>query len=125
MLSFTTKPNEKIERTDAFVAANTYYVMASDGALYTTLAALLAAGKVPFPGLDPMMNMGELTLHSENSGANGSPFFFRVNTATAPTSDNAVHEAGGGQQYGIEGTITNLWLAVTDGTDKVIASLRY
>jgi hypothetical protein len=118
-------PNRASARYSA--AGTGWVLIASDGTAHATYAALQAAGKVPFPGLDAGMFLQTLQLRSENaSGADGSPFYYRVGSTTAPADD---HEAmlcsGSGQVHTVPCPVRLLWLKKTVSGDEIIIEGRY
>lgn len=111
-------------------------ILASDGSSYTTLALLQAAGKTPFPGLDPGMNLGKLSTRSIATGgtADGSPFSFLYNQAKPASIAAMKYQSGSGQerQEGSTKSLGNelfmlweLWFAMSVGTDIFEATFEY
>lgn len=98
-----------------------WLILASDSTTYTTLALLLAAGKKPFPGLDPGMFCQSVTVE-DVTAANSIAIGW--NAATAPTGDSATLIPGG-SQYTIPGQIWNLWIQKSTGTDHVVVTVLY
>lgn len=106
-------------------------MVASDGSTYTTVAALLAAGKQPFPksdgthGLDLGMKLQSVTLSSANAGAAGSPFYVAYNPQTPPAGTAAEEIQPGGLYFTEGGHISQLWLALTAAGDTIDLLARY
>lgn len=116
---------------DALFSANTtaWQLLASDGTGYSSLALLLAVGKVCWPGLDKGMNIGALSLETRAADAAGSPFYYYINP---PTAWQAAPLAGGGEWVPggailVEnpGSIYQLWVQKTVGTDVLVPIYRY
>lgn len=114
----------------ANVAPNgtSWVVVASDGTTYSTVAALLAAGKRPYPGLDPGGRIGSCLLHSISStGGAGSGFLYKRDTTTAPSavSDAENTVAGSDQQVSVACPFRLIWVKNVSGTDRIILDGRY
>lgn len=103
-------------------------VIASDGTGYATIAALLAAGKKCYPGLDAGMDLSNLTVYTEDgAGGDGDPVYYTTNQTTAPTTATMRMVSGGGQKFTVEGVnrknlipIRNVWISKTTGTDYAV-----
>lgn len=114
-----------------YTAAGTAWgLLASDGTLYTgatAYASLIAAGKQPFPGLEPGPGLQYLSLRSENgSGADGSPFYYRLGSTVLPASDDEGWlVSGSGGVRDIPGPVNLLWLRKTVSGDEIIVEGRY
>lgn len=118
-------------------AEATWNVIASDGVGYATLALLLAAGKVPWPGGDLVkLSIGTtLGISSEDAnGNNGDDFFFAVNKGDADFGDLANDGlrdnlaqrcAAGGQVRHRPGRIMNVWVRKLTAADELILELSY
>lgn len=111
-----------------------WQILASDMTGYSTLAAVTAAGKVPWPGLDSGMYLSTLAVKCENgSAADGSPFYIAYNQGTAPVDDQAILVSGSGQTLVFNGVnlthsgpmIKCIWVRKTVGTDEVILTPDY
>lgn len=116
--------------------------IAHDGTGYTTLALLYAAGKYPFPCLDPSnpsINPGmypkALLARTENgSGADGGNAYIAFNISTIPASSATMSliDGAGGQTYVKEGVtqrsiemIRTIALKKIVGADHVILTAVY
>lgn len=111
-------------------ASTAWRVISSDGGAYATVAALLAAGKQPFPksdgtiGLDLGMKIQSITLSTVNAGAPGSAFYVAFNPQTPPTGTAAEFIASGA--YDVEpGHISQLWVSLTVAGDTLDILARY
>jgi hypothetical protein len=111
-------------------------ILASDGSSYTTLALLEAAGKIPFPGLDPGMNLGKLSVRSIATGgtSDGSAFYYLISQTQPSSTANMKYVSGGGQerQMGSDKSLGNellmlwqLWFAMSVGTDIFESAFEY
>lgn len=117
-------PNQRI--LHAITAATTWQMLATDGTGYATYAALQAAARTPWPGLDPGADLQILNARSENAaGADGSSFYIRFNTTVAPIDDEAELVSGSGQVLPIPGPIRTVWIRKLTGADEVILAGRY
>jgi hypothetical protein len=107
---------------DVTAVSTTWNVVAADGTLYPTLAALAAAGKRPWPALDPGTFLQYLTSRSALSTgiADGGPYGIAFNQSTPPT-DTAGSRlvSGGGQTINDPGPLWNVWLRKTSGNDII------
>lgn len=112
-------PNPKRAVCDPDAA--TWVIVASDGTAYATYAALIAAGKTPYPGLDAGGFLESCLIKSKTSaGADGSPFLFRTNGTAAPASDDeAVSVSGSGQAWPVHCPFELIWIRLTVSTDEV------
>lgn len=134
MLTFINAPNKLFKHVTT--NATTIGVVGMDGVLYATIAALKAAGTTPYPymapgganaGMDVGMFLQSLAVRSSvvTTGADGSAFFIAFNLATAP-ADTAMHVvSGSGQTFINPGTIYNVWLRKTVGTDEINLTAAY
>lgn len=102
-----------------------YQVLATDGTAYTTYADLVAAGKTAWPGLDPGMSVGALSIVTRAADAAGSPFYFSLNNATAPSAGGGEWVPGGSIVVENPGVITRFWFAKSAGTDILVPIYRY
>ena len=111
--------------TSATTAA-TWTILASDGTVYTTLANLLTAGKIPF-GLgyttggaspktysrDPGMVWTILNLTSDNGSlANSSGGYYALNQSVAPSAltSGGVEALEIGGNKTLPGSFSNVWV---------------
>lgn len=107
-----------------------WVVISSDGNAYTSVAALLAAGKTWFPrtngtvGLDLGMKIQSITISTVNSGAPGSAFYVAFNPQAPPSGTAGEFISSG--VYDVEtGHISQLWIALTAATDVINILARY
>lgn len=112
-------------------------ILAADGTSYTTLALLNAAGKQPWPALDPGMNsLGKLSVRTiDSSGeSTSSDFYYLINKVKPAATSSMVHVSGGGQERQIGNTqadsnalltVWQVWFALTASTDVFEAVLEY
>lgn len=107
-----------------------WVVISSDGNAYTSVAALLAAGKTWFPrtngtiGLDLGMKIQSITLSTVNAGAPGSAFYVAFNPQTPPTGTAGEFISSG--LYDVEtGHISQLWIGLTAAGDTLDILARY
>jgi hypothetical protein len=107
-------------------AATTFKMVASDGTLHDTYVALLAAGKVAWPGTPDDFPMGVPVVNIRTTNAagtgDGSSVAIKTNTTMTPAS---IHDAdtlvsGSGQQLSMPGGVKNIWIAQTVGSDYVM-----
>lgn len=111
-------------------ATTSWRVISSDGGAYATVAALLAAGKQPFPksdgtiGLDPGMKLQSLTLSTSNAGAAGSGFYVAYNPQTPP-SGTAAEFIETTVYFTEVGHIWQLWVSLTVSSDTLQILARY
>lgn len=104
-----------------------WHILATDGTAYTTLALLLAAGKSPFPSLDPGVYCHPVLKSLASGGTtDGSPFHFAWNKLTAPTDATSMEVSGNGQTWELPGMILNLlWLEKSVGSDLINVMVTY
>ena len=111
-------------------------ILASDGTSYTTLALLEAAGKQPWPALDPGMNLGKLSVRSLAAGGvtNGSGFNYIINQTKPSAISSMKFVSGGGQERQSGSTkafgndllmVWQLWFAMSVATDILEACFEY
>ena len=103
------------------------HFVASDGSIYATLAALQAAGKTAWPGLDPGCNQaGMLCVRSiaASGSADGSPFYYATNTPTA-VQTSMTYVSGSGQERQVSGTLWCVAIKATSATDIIELEWRY
>lgn len=116
--------------------ASTWRVIATDLTPHLTMAAMLTAGKVPWPGIEVGNMTGAiLTLRSEDgSGADGGAFYWAMNRgdplfgglANDGLRDNlAALISAAGQTRDIEGPFRNLWVRSVAATGEIIADISY
>ena len=118
MLIFPHAPNQITQQ--AVPGDTSWRIVASDGTTYTSTALMLAAGRVPFPSLDPGMFLQTITLRSVNAGADGSPFYYAKNpNPTPPTGTNGQLVSGSGQQMVAAGNVWTVWVKLTAATDTI------
>lgn len=101
-----------------------WHVIASDGTPYTTMALLLAAGKRPYPGIDPGGRIKSCLLRSiTTAGAPGSGVLYKLDpkNGTAPTTiADADNEVGGSdQQVSLKCPFRIIWLKALSATDYI------
>ncbi len=122
--------------TEATPTDTAIRILASDGTSYTTKALLDAAGKVPWPGLDPGMNLGKLSVRSLAAGGvtNGSGFNYIINQTKPGSIATMKFVSGGGQErqsgstksFGNElSMVWQLWFAMSVNTDILEATFEY
>lgn len=116
-------------------AANTdnstsWLIIAMDGTGYADLATLKAAGKTPFPygnattpGLDPGLFLQSLSV--ENVTDPTKSFAVAWNTAVAPTGDSATLIPGNIPQFTFPGTVWNVWVEKSVGTNHLVFTGLY
>lgn len=124
-----------MQRTVAVsVGSSAWRIVSTDGNLYTDLAALLTAGKTPFPGGDPGMFPTQLMIRSRTAAhADGGNFLVATNLATAPADTAAmVVDGAGGQTLVLPGVspvsvvhIVNVWIKPVTGTDYMVITAEY
>ena len=120
-------PNKKVV-TDTDHTDTAWRAVATDGTAYTTLALLVAAGKTPFPGLDPGVTLATLLARSiaPAGPSDGSAFYIQFNSATQPGSDNAAHfVSASGQTITFQGPFNNVWVRKTVAADNVVLEGAY
>lgn len=116
--------------------SSAWRVIAADGTGYQDLAAMAAAGKSPWPGLDPGMYPHRIRIRSENgSGASGAAFYVAINQgkpfsdlSNDAARDDVAHLVSvAGEEFQAEGpawqgalTVHNVWIRKTTGTNEVI-----
>ena len=115
MAEFVSTQAPNVAQVTATPPDTSWRVIASDGTTYTTLAALLAAGKTPYPGLDPGAYLQSLSIVSVAGGAPGSAFSFRKNPLTTPTTGQLVPA---GVTWVMSGKVETIWVS-TNGTDSL------
>lgn len=98
-----------------------WLILASDSTTYTTLALLRAAGKKPFPGLDPGMFCQSVTVENVTAA---NAFAVAWNTAAAPSGDSATLVPGG-SQFTFPGQVWTVWLQKSVGADHIVATVLY
>lgn len=110
-------------------ASNTTWRVLGMAADYASIAACLAAPDTLFGAAQcgPGGWFGQLLLRSENGGADGSPFWFSLNKATAPSNTlTAEFVSGSGQTIvDVPGQLNNLWFQKTTAGDTIIAIGKY
>src|SRR5215831_12855584 len=110
-------------QTDIVQTGTAWSVVASDGALYPSVAALLGAGKKLWPGLDaPGHIQWWLTRSADSTGlADGHAYLIAYNRQTAPPDDKtgARLMSGGGQTAPMPGPVSAVWIRRTQ-TDDII-----
>lgn len=123
-------PNRTTPRSFT-AAATTYKMVASDGVLYDSYVALLAAGKVAWPGTPDDFPTGVPAVNIRTTNAagtgDGSSVAIKTNTTMTPAS---IHDAdtvvsGSGQQLSLPGGVKNIWVAQTVGSDYCIITGFY
>jgi len=94
-------------------------VWATDGVGYTTYAALVAAGKTPWPNLDPGSYVNNIDVRTlTGADADGSFCYFKTNPSTTPTKATAKSVSGSGQNFIAPGLIINqFWAQKVTGSD--------
>lgn len=106
-------------------------VLATDGTGYSTLAALIAAGKTPFPNLEPGQKAAHLVLVTRASGVYtlGAACLFRTNQTVAPALGILILS---GVTYSYPGvsmtdriTIDNVWVYKQTAGDVVNVCVIY
>lgn len=112
------------------VGSTSWRVISSDGNAYASVAALLAAGKQPFPksdgtiGLDLGMKLQSVTLSTSSAGAPGSAFYVAFNPQTAP-SGTAGEFVEAGIYFNETGHVSQLWVSLTASSDVLQILARY
>lgn len=101
--------------------STSFLLLASDGSTYSSVALLLAAGKTPFPGLDPGMFAQSVTVENVTAA---NAIAVAWNTASTPTGDTSTLVPGG-SQFTFPGQVWNVWLQKSTGTDHVVATVLY
>ena len=118
-------------RTHAHYAGTTttVLVLATDNTAYATLAALRAAGKTPWPGLDAGLPVDEAVLNADNGigdASAGSVYFAtNRNDTTKPVADtdfDTVLEPG---QSDTDLSVYNVWFRKEVTTDRFWARGAY
>lgn len=101
-----------IVATSVTQSSAAWSIVASDGVLYATLAALTAAGKKPWPGLDPPNSVAWFSLSTADSTgiAAGGAFCYSYNTTTAPTDTARSVFVPAGQSRILPGPVSALWI---------------
>lgn len=115
-----------------------WHIIASDMTAYTTEAALRAAGKVPWPGLDQGMFLASLiasTRTATDAAGDDAYIAFNKGAAFAALANDAARDAQAfdliftGSQLSIAGVnhlssfmIDNVWCRLITGTDKLVLS---
>lgn len=119
---------------DTYSADTAFHILATDGSGYASLAALKAAGKIPFPNLEPGQPVGRLLVRSIATGgtAAGSPFYFQLNpqgttiNPTPPVQGSSPLVDGSGQTLsGGYGFVNQVWIAKTVSSDLVEVRAEY
>jgi len=107
---------------DLSASSTTWNVVATDGTLYASIAALRTAGKSPWPNLDPGGFLQFLSYRSTTSTgiADGGPFGVAINQAAAPTDTTGSRlVSGSGQTINDPGPVYCIWIRKTTATDIV------
>lgn len=117
-------PNRLPRRRLAPAAANTWYMVASDGVLYTTYALLQAAGKVPWPGRPDEFPTGIPFVVSRSVAAggvtDGSPIEIFTNDVNGPSTNPDDLISGSGQHLVWENDgVKCIWVFNTVQTDLI------
>jgi len=90
---------------------------------------LKAAGKVPWPGLDPGMFLQTLDMRTEGTGtagADGSSFWYLLNQAVTPTTTaQGKLVSGSGQTIVLSGPLNNLWYYKSVAGDLFMVEGKY
>lgn len=125
-------PNQLVKH---FTTSSTAWrVIGASGAGHANVATAVSTDGACFPlygsasntGLNPGAFLQFLSLRSENgSGADGSPFYFAFNRASAPADDEAELCSGSGQTIDNPGPIWNVWIKKSVAGDEVILAGRY
>jgi hypothetical protein len=105
----------------------TWRVLASDGTDYASIAALQAASKNPYPGLDPGMTIGTCLIRTVATGGGpGSWVLFARDRITAPTDAQAENEVGANdQQIAVSCPFRVLWIRLNTASDRFFCDGRY
>jgi hypothetical protein len=107
-----------VQDTDA---VTTWHVVATDGTGYASVAAIIAAGKRPWPFLPGGSMVNALSLESiAAAGGAGSQFYYAWNTTTTPTTGVSVVT---GVRQVSPGMVYNLWIMKTVATDVIELSV--
>lgn len=123
MMIQTYAPNQRI--LHGVTSNTTWQILATDGVGYATYAALIADAKTVWPG-SPDVMLQYMNARSENAaGADGSPFYLRINTIVAPIDNEAELISGNGQTVPIPGPIRSVWVRKLVAADEVILTGRY
>lgn len=124
-LVFNHAPNKLVQKAAPGVAS-AWYIVASDGSTYTSLANLVAASKKVYPGLDPGMFLQGLTLKSEASaGGAGSAFYAAVNPQSTPSGTGSAEMVLSGEEFTFTGGVWQVWVYLTTATDKINMAAAY
>lgn len=106
-------------------AVATWAVLGTNGTLYASIAACIAAGTTPFPGLGPGIDPQCSSFSAENgAGALASAVYFATNRATAPTDDTADILLPG-MTADWTGPLYNVWFRKTVAGDETVATVMY
>lgn len=117
-------PNTVPIKTTPGAAA--YMIVASDGSNYVSKSALLSAGKVPAPGLDPggrpksTAFSGYTALNAAHTG-----FWLALDQDTQPADDTKSVYVQPGQTYTKVGPWRNVWIKAVGATDIVDISIGH
>ena len=109
-------------------SSTSWEVVATDGTGYSTLAALTAAGKTPFgvTAIGPGATIGQLTIRTENGGADGSPMWYQINGSAPSGTGSAEFVSGSGQTIiDSPGQMLIIWVQKTTAGDTVILQAKY
>lgn len=102
-----------------------WQVIASDGVGYDDLGTLVAADKVPFPGLDSGNHLDKLLISTDNgSGAQGAGVWYHVGGDSAPAAGTFL-ASGTAEVPGVKmdgsslSQIRNVWVKKVTGGNGV------
>ena len=122
-------PNRTTPRSITTGAAS-WKMVASDGSVYDSYTALLAAGKVAWPGAPSDFPRGvpAMIIRTTTSAGNadGDVVLYKTNTTAVPTSIHDCDDmvSGAGQTVSVAGGIKSLWLfQKTTGDYTIITGL--
>ena len=124
MMQFIYEPNS-VRIKDA-TSSTAWQCLASDGSGYASLAALAAAGKRLFPGLDAGGFLQRCILSSEGiTGSGGGAFYVALNLSTQPVDDSVGILVLPGTVFEFRGKVYNIWFRKLASSDKIVADGRY
>lgn len=97
-------------------ATTAWRVIASDGTVHASIAAMTTAGKTPWPGVSLLG--GYLQLVDSTGVADGNKMQVAFDLQTAPTSGFLVRGTAGGE-YILPFGCTNVWVKLETSTDLI------
>lgn len=101
-----------------------WQMIATDGTGYSTYDALLAAGKIPFPGgpLDFPVGLPQMLIRTAASSgvADGDPVQVLTNSILSPNQEDDLVSGAGQTLIFTDDSVKNVWVKKKTGTDICI-----